>query len=611
MKKIKKIVAALLVAIMATGMLAGITCAAEKEPFGEVYVDYDTLMKQDLSGKTIILHTNDVHGMLDGYAYLKALSDDILNKEKGAMTFLVDNGDFIQGSVDVSQSKGKSATELMIAAGYNIVGLGNHEFDYGPDVLKERISELTSKGIAVINANVFNKSDESTFIENHSHKLINTEADNLSIEFLSVDTPELLTACSPKMVAGLDVAGKDKMAEIINDWAKNSTADVKIVLGHLGIDEFTGDNRSIKIWEKVKDNVDFMIDGHSHSTFSYGENESQKIQQTGTKFENIGVIVIDNASKKITDNFLIKLDDTVNPHWMADETVKNLSDKIKEEIQEELKKVIGKSLVDLNGDRGDEADKTEGNRNIETNQGDFVTDAVKWYAQEYDDSLIAGFNKDNLIGLMNGGGIRAWIKKGDISEYDIIQSYPFNNTLNIVFVKGKTLLRVLEAATGYAPSPMGGFPQVSGIEYNIDDSKEFDFNKNYPGTTWGRPNSVQRVTIKSVNGKDFDPDATYAVATTDFVAIGGDNFYEFKEDGTCKDSGILLPDVIELYIKEKLGGVIGTEYEKPQGRITYGKYVPVPKTADETPAVMIAFIIMAMAAAAGTCIVCVRKYKKN
>lgn len=84
---------------------------------------------QDLAGKTVILHTNDVHGAIQDYAKVAALKADY--EKRGADVYLVDAGDFSQGSVYVSLNKGADAVTMLNAVGYDYVTLGNHEFDYG------------------------------------------------------------------------------------------------------------------------------------------------------------------------------------------------------------------------------------------------------------------------------------------------------------------------------------------------------------------------------------------------------------------------------------------------------------------------------------------------
>ena len=83
----------------------------------------------DYTGKTVILHSNDVHGEIMGYAYIAALRTEFENR--GADVILADAGDFSQGDPTVSLSKGADAIAMMNAAGYDVATLGNHEFDFG------------------------------------------------------------------------------------------------------------------------------------------------------------------------------------------------------------------------------------------------------------------------------------------------------------------------------------------------------------------------------------------------------------------------------------------------------------------------------------------------
>ena len=90
--------------------------------------------EKTMDGQIVILHTNDVHGAIAGYAKVAALKDAY--EAKGAYVLLMDAGDFIQGDPTVSVSEGATAVELMNLADYDVATLGNHEFDYGYENLK-------------------------------------------------------------------------------------------------------------------------------------------------------------------------------------------------------------------------------------------------------------------------------------------------------------------------------------------------------------------------------------------------------------------------------------------------------------------------------------------
>ena len=103
----------------------------------------------ETASKIVIIHTNDIHGAIDGYAKIAALKAEY--EAEGAAVLLMDAGDFSQGTVEVSSSKGATAVELMNLAGYDVATLGNHEFDYGYANL---VSVMETAEFDVLAANV-------------------------------------------------------------------------------------------------------------------------------------------------------------------------------------------------------------------------------------------------------------------------------------------------------------------------------------------------------------------------------------------------------------------------------------------------------------------------
>lgn len=176
---------------------------------------------------------------------------------------------------------------------------------------------------------------------------------------------------------------------------------------------------------------------------------------------------------------------------------------------------------------------------------------------------------ENVVAITNGGGIRATVKAGDITKKDINTVLPFGNTLAVVYVTGAELLEALEASTYCTPESLGGFPQAAGVTFTVKTYEKYDANPEpYPKSTYYGPKSIQRVTIDNVNGKTFDPTATYAVVTNNFVAGGGDTYYAFAAATDQFDTGLPLDEVVMEYITKELKGVIGESYAEPAGRIT-------------------------------------------
>ena len=547
----KKKVLSLLLAVVMTFSLAVTANAAEETA-------------QDLDGDIVILHTNDVHGAIAGYAKVAALKDAY--EARGAYVLLMDAGDFIQGDPTVSTSEGATAVELMNLAGYDVASMGNHEFDYGYQNLKDLEADAD---FTIVDANVL-YNGQVAFEDN----VVFTAPDGTKIGVFGLDTPETATKAHPAKIQGVTFLAGEDLYDCAQEQVDALTAEgceYIICLGHLGIDDESAGNRSIDLLENV-DGIDLFIDGHSHSTRAdlldatdgTGMVGNTMVTSTGTKLESIGVVTID-AEGVITTSTTPVADLTAE-----DADVAARAAAIQKEIDDEYGTVFAKTEVALNGER------EPGNRTEETNLGDLITDALVWGAEREGTEVDAA--------VTNGGGIRASIAAGDITKKDINTVLPFGNTLSIVQVTGAELLEALEASTYCTPTSIGGFPQVSGIKFTVDTTKAYDQGEQYPGSTYYGPKSIQRVTIETVGGEPFDANATYTIATNDFMAAGGDTYYAFAAASVNYDLGIAMDEVVMDYITDELKGTVTEEaYGQPAGRITVDQGLAFTDVAATSP----------------------------
>ena len=518
------------------------TLAAEDTAVGT------TAVEQTYAGKTVILHSNDVHGAITGYARIAALKTDY--ESRGAEVILVDAGDYSQGTTNVSTTKGADAVAMMNAAGYDVVTIGNHELDYGYEQLMDNMSKAEFK---VVCADVFDADGTTIFDANYTY----TTKSGVKVGFFGLLTPEAQTKANPALIKGLTFAIDDLWAVSQKQIDALADADVVICLSHLGVDNETKPYTSYDLWNNTK-GIDMIIDGHSHTVMTKGD-KNEPIQSTGTAFANIGVIVIDDASKKIESNELVAVTDTM----AKDEAVAAAAEKIIDRVKAEYDVKFAVSKVELNG-----AKAPNGNRDSETNNGDLITDAMVWQVLQNKDGLTV--NEDHVVAITNGGGIRAAIKPGDVTKNDINTVLPFGNTVAVVYVTGAELLEALEASTYCTPGAIGGFPQVSGINFTLHTGKAYDANaETYPNSTYYGPKSINRVVINSINGKEFKENEIYAVVTNNFCAAGGDTYYAVASASAQFDTGIPVDEAVMAYITRELKGVIGEKYAAPQGRITY------------------------------------------
>ena len=567
MKHMKKLLSLLLVLCLVLSLSCTAFAAEAEKP---------------LDGKTVILHSNDVHGAIDLYAAMAALKADY--EAQGAEVILADAGDFSQGTVYVSVNKGADAVTMMNATGYDVVTLGNHEFDYG---YAQLVENMKAAKFQVLCADVLGADGKTIFDANTI-----IEKGGVKIGFFGLETPEAQTKANPKLIQGLKfLAGAD--GKELYDCAAAQVADLKakgadlvVCLAHLGIDESSEPYTSYDLAKNVQ-GIDFIIDGHSHTVMTTGPN-GEDIQSTGTAFANIGVITIDNATKKIVGNELKAIwhteknadgkSVTVYDYEKRDETVAAAAKAIIDPIDKAYGEKFAVSEVALNGTKA-----PDGNRDSETNLGDLITDAMLWKVLTDAEITVP---EENVVAITNGGGIRASIGVGDVTKKDINTVLPFGNTLAVVYVKGSELLEALEASTYCTPKSLGGFPQVAGMQFTVATYEKYDANAEpYPSSTYYGPKTINRVTISEINGKDFDPEATYAVITNNFVAGGGDTYYAFAAATNQFDTGLPLDEVVMEYITKELNGVIGEDYAEPTGRIVVDPGVG-PAIADVQSMVM-------------------------
>lgn len=530
----KKIAAILLVLVIAmTGIFA--------QSISEVY-------HGEYEGKTVILHSNDTHGSLAGFAKMATMRKYF--EHEGAAVIVTDAGDFTQGSPYVSFSKGASAIEMMNQVPYNFVGLGNHDFDFGVEQLKQNLSNAKFYALC---ANIFDKNGDSLL----PPYVVLTLPGGAKVGIMAIDTPETQTKVNPIYVKDLIFpVGQDLiyLAQQVVDYMRQTEGcDTIICIAHLGIDKESEPYTSENLLKYVS-GIDFVIDGHSHSVFS-GYN-GLPMQQTGIYFQNIGVIVIDNATGKIVDNFLKSCEEIED-----DPEVLAVANDIIGYVDSVYGIKFAESTVSLNGV------KSPGNRDMETNNGDLITEAMLWVVTKNPDAIKVP--AEDVVAVTNGGGIRAPIVPGDVTMKDINSILPFGNNVTVVYIKGSELLMALEASTQSLPGPLGAFPQICGMHITIDTTKAYDkADETYPESTYYGPKSINRVTIDDINGKPFDPEKTYAVVTNDFCSAGGDTYYIFKNASDEFNTGMPLDEVMMAYITEVLNGVIGEKYAEAQGRIT-------------------------------------------
>jgi 5'-nucleotidase len=467
-----------------------------------------------------IVHTNDTHarveaGSYDGMGLDKVAT--IVNNVKAANpnTLVLDAGDALHGQTIATLVEGESIIKIFNEIGYDAMTAGNHDFNYG----KERLLELADMAnFPILGANVY-KANYENFLPEYVIK----EVGGVKVGIFGLATPETKFKSHPKNTEGLEffdsvIIGKLMVAKLQDE------ADVIVALSHLGLDQ-SSTERSDLIAEYV-DGIDLIVDGHSHTVLEEGMMVGDTmIVQAGEYDKNVGRVDILVKNGKVSSMTAKLITKEEGEALEADPGVVAIVEEIKEANDLITEEIIGSTEIKLEGAR-------EFVRTGETNLGNLITD-----------SMVEFTGAD--VALTNGGGIRDSIQIGDITVGDVITVLPFGNYVVTIDVTGAELVEALEHGLQAYPETLGAFPHIAGMNVVFDPSQEVG----------------SRVVEVTVDGEELDMEATYSLATNDFLAAGGDDYTMFGG----KELTALYPGLDEIlieYIKE-----YGTEGSPVEGRI--------------------------------------------
>lgn len=484
----------------------------------------------------VVLYDNDVHCAIDGYEKMAGLRDAISDT---AYCLMVSSGDYLQGGTAGAISNGQYIADIMRSMDYTAITLGNHEFDFGMARMKELLAHINAP---VTCCNLYSTTTGKREYANYVMKQVGSK----KIAFVGATTPTTLYTEAYSFFDKDDKQTHQLSEKLLYeevqksaDEARKAGADYVIVLAHVGEDDNLCHTRSHDMVEKTT-GIDAVLDGHTHSVVPsvVVNNKDGKpviITQTGTKYANIGKLVIQSNGAMRTQLVPLKSIQKTNARVHA------VTDSIKMVYNVKVNRHICKSDVPLNilDERGKQAVRLR-----ETNAGDLVTDAFRY---------VTGAQ----IAITNGGGIRTSLKDGDLTYGDIIALLPYENYVEVVGVRGQKVMDILNACTNFLPTENGDFPQVSGLKYKIDMKKD----KN-------RVSDVVVLDAATNTYKPLDLNATYTLGTIDYCVTGGGLQKLLRNEKVIKQNIMLYSEALIEYVTKKLNGHIGSDYELPQDRIT-------------------------------------------
>ena len=556
----RKLLSVLLSTLLLLGLLAG--CGPQAAPDPQIiYVTPEPTAEPEPAGPAVpeglrdivILYTNDVHcGVNDnlGYKSLATVKDAF--EAAGKTVLLVDNGDSVQGDTIGTLSKGEYIIDMMNEIGYAVATPGNHEFDY---TMEQFFALRDRADFPYVSCNFVDK-DGNPVLDPY----VILEVNGVKLAFVGISTPRTITTSTPsyfmndqgEYIYGFlqDETGEKVYAAVQSavDAARAEGAEYVIALSHLGIELDCSPWMSTDVITNTT-GIDVVLDGHSHSVIE-GEQvknmdgQNVLLSSTGTKLANIGCLTF-------------QADGSAKTGLINDSGMQDFVDGIMAEFDELINSVVAHTDVDLTIVDPVAVDADTGKpiriiRNQETNLGDLCADAYR---------TLSGAD----VAFVNGGGIRANIAAGDITYGQIISVHPYGNMMCVMEVTGQQILDALELGCCNRPGESGGFLQVSGMTYEVDLSIPSSVVKDENGMFAG-VSGDRRVVNVTIGGEAIDPEATYTLASHNYMLKdAGDGYSMFQDCVLLQDSVMLDNQVLINYIVDSLGGVVGEEYSEPYG----------------------------------------------
>ncbi|UCF78416.1 MAG: 5'-nucleotidase C-terminal domain-containing protein [Candidatus Eiseniibacteriota bacterium] len=473
-----------------------------------------------------VLHVTDFHGSLlsedvdrasgkpVGGAAVLAAFVEAERESAGGEAILLDGGDMMQGSALSNLTSGAAVIEFMNSLGVDAAAVGNHEFDWGVKVLKERMAQARFPFLC---ANVF--LGEGKQRPDWAAPFVVVQIAGLQVGIIGVITEDTPFLVNPKLIRGLRF---DEPSAIVNEIAatlRKEGARLIIVLAHVGGAQ-EEDGRVVGPIEALASGlrgVDLVLGGHSH-TIVAGKVGSIPVMLSGSNGRRIGVVRLEmdaasGQSGVVEQRVRTTFAEEVRPL----ERIEAIVETFKKEFSGEMERVVVVASERITRSRQESA------------LGNLVCDVMR-------DAVGAD------VGFQNSGGIRADLEAGPVTVQEMFKILPFDNTIVTMYLTGEQVKQVLEHGTSES-----GVVQSSGLRYSY------------------RPEAPPGERIKELaleDGSALVPGQLYLVATNDFMASGGDRYSIFAEGKDIVNTQILLREAVVSWMETLRDG--GGELAAPE-----------------------------------------------
>ncbi len=481
-----------------------------------------------------ILHTNDFHARFEpinrfdsgcsaedntegkcfgGSARLVTGIEAARQRAGNTPTLLVDGGDQFQGTLFYTYYKGRLAAEMMNKLGYDGMTVGNHEFDDGPEILREFIGAVDFP-ILMSNADVSGEPLLNDVIQ--KSVVIEKGGERIGMIGLTPQDTDELASPGPNVIftdpvdavqAEVDKLTADGVNKIVVLSHSGYRVDQRVAAETTGVDVIVGGHSNTLLSNTVEGAAGpypTVVNGvQIVQAYAYGKFLGElnvTFDDDGNVTEAVGDLTLMDASVAEDAATVARIAEAAAP------------------LDEIRNRVVAEAAVPIGGDR-------EVCRSKECSMGSLIADAM----------LDRVKDQGIEIAIQNGGGIRASIDAGPVTMGEVLTVLPFQNTLSTFQVTGATVIEALENGVSQVEEGAGRFPQVAGMTFAFDPSAE-------PGS---------RISDVMVGGAPIEMDKLYGVVSNNYVRNGGDGYAMFKDAENAYDFGPDLADVTAEFLAAK------------------------------------------------------------
>jgi 2',3'-cyclic-nucleotide 2'-phosphodiesterase / 3'-nucleotidase len=509
-----------------------------------------------------ILETSDVHGAILPISYSNNTINEIglakiatlvsEERDKNGNVILIDNGDSLQGTpltyyYSRIHSEGiNPIIKVMNHMKYDAAVIGNHEFNYGQEILEKAIE---TSHFPWLSANIIDeKSCEAMYGKPY---IIKRYSNGLKVAVLGLTTSYIPNWEDSNNILGLKF---ESPVEYGKRWVRflkdTENIDIVVLAYHGGFERdlvsgkptenLTGENVGYQLCMDVPE-IDVLLTGHQHRSIENNKINGVLVVQPGHEGRSLGKVVLDlefDGRWKVVK----KTSELINVKGVgADERISELIYDNETKTQQWLDKPIGKLKGDMT-----------------------VRDPLKMRLK--DNALIQFFNKVQMVNagvdISNTALFYDFAPglKSDITMRDIVSNYIYPNTLRVLRITGQDIKDALERSASY-------FETYDGKEIKVN--KEFSSSKPQPynydmweGINYkiniSRPHG-DRVVMLTYKGEPLKMDMHYDVVMNNYRAGGGGDYLMFKDKTVIKDITIDVSELIANYILER--GTIEAEVD--------------------------------------------------